>query len=45
VSQTTNGATPQPEAPCFSRLLRCKNLTHFHHIFDFKISSRLREKG
>ena len=32
----TNGASPQPDERV---LLQCKNLTHLHQIFDFKISS------
>src|SRR5262249_45226653 len=37
--QDTNGASPQPHEACLWPLLQCKNLTHLHQIFDFKISS------
>jgi hypothetical protein len=37
--QYTNGASPQPDNACLRALLQCKNLTHLHQIFDFKISS------
>ena len=30
----TNGASPRPDKHV---LLQCKNLTHLHQIFDFKI--------
>ena len=36
LTQYTNGAAPQPEKPCTSTLLRCKNLTHLHQILDFE---------
>ena len=36
----TNGASPQPDDACLWPLLRCKNLTHLHQIFGFKISRR-----
>jgi hypothetical protein len=35
----TNGASPQPHEACLWPLLHCKNLTHLHQIFDFKIST------
>ena len=38
LTQDTNGASPQSDDTCLFVLLQCKNLTHLHQIFDFKIS-------